>query len=83
VAEVLEKDGRVDVLVNNAGIFASDCHFEIDAAEFQRIMDVNCLGVFLGMRSVSPIMREQVLHHLFTDRRSILAGASGANEQRQ
>ncbi len=59
VLRIIDRDGRIDVLVNNAGIFASGRHFEIDASEFQRVMDVNCLGVFLGMRTVSPVMREQ------------------------
>lgn len=76
VAEVLEASGRVDVLINNAGIFASGRHFEIDAAEFQRIMDVNCLGVFLGMRSVSPVMREQGSGSIVNI--SSLAGLTGA-----
>ena len=58
IEEILATGGRIDVLVNNAGIFATGRHFEIDPAEFQRIMDVNCLGVFLGMRAVSPAMRE-------------------------
>jgi len=59
VGEIVTAHERVDVLVNNAGIFGTGRHFEIDPAEFQRIMDVNCLGVFLGMRAVSPIMRAQ------------------------
>lgn len=59
VQEMLETSGRVDVLINNAAIFATGRHFEIDQTAFQRVMDVNCLGVFLGMRAVSPIMRDQ------------------------
>ncbi|HET6593902.1 MAG TPA: glucose 1-dehydrogenase [Pseudomonadales bacterium] len=59
VRQMVDTHGRVDVLINNAGIFATGRHFEIDTAAFQRVMDVNCLGVFLGMRAVSPIMREQ------------------------
>jgi len=58
IDEILTVSGRIDVLVNNAGIFATGRHFEIDPAEFQRVMDVNCLGVFLGMRAVSPAMRD-------------------------
>ncbi len=59
VQEISGTSGRLDVLVNNAGIFDTGRHFEIDAVAFQRVMDVNCLGVFLGMKAVSPVMREQ------------------------
>ena len=58
VAEIVDTHGRIDALINNAGIFATGRHFEIDPEEFSRIMDVNCLGVFLGMRAVSPVMRD-------------------------
>ena len=58
IEEIIGTCGRIDALVNNAGIFATGRHFEIDPAEFARVMDVNCLGVFLGMRAVSPAMRE-------------------------
>ncbi len=58
VAEIVAADGSIDVLVNNAGIFATGRHFEIDPGDFERVMDVNCLGVFLGMRAVSPVMRD-------------------------
>lgn len=56
--EMVATHGRIDVLINNAGIFATGRHFEIDASEFQRVMDVNCLSVFLGMNAISPVMRE-------------------------
>ena len=58
VDEILSSSGRVDVLVNNAGIFRSGRHFEISPGDFQEVMDVNCLGVFLGMRAVALPMRE-------------------------
>ena len=58
VTEIVEAHGQIDALINNAGIFATGRHYEIDAEEFSRVMDVNCLGVFLGMRAVSPTMRD-------------------------
>jgi NAD(P)-dependent dehydrogenase (short-subunit alcohol dehydrogenase family) len=56
----LREFGRIDVLVNNAGIFSSlePKPFEaIDPAEWRRVMDVNTLGIFLATRAVVPHMR--------------------------
>jgi 3alpha(or 20beta)-hydroxysteroid dehydrogenase len=50
--------GPVSVLVNNAGILAFGALADMDAAEFQRIFDVNVTGVFLGMKSVVPSMEQ-------------------------
>ena len=75
VDELLDAHGRIDVLVNNAGIFATGRHFEIDVADFNKVMDVNCLGVFLGMRAVSPAMRDAGRGSIVNI--SSLAGLSG------
>lgn len=56
--EVVAANGQIDVLVNNAGIYANGRHWELTPDEFNRVMDINCTGVFLGMRAVSPHMRE-------------------------
>lgn len=58
VDEIVATHGRIDVLVNNAGIYTHGRHFDISVDDFNRVMDVNCTGVFLGMRAVSPHMRE-------------------------
>lgn len=58
IESVVAAEGRVDVLINNAGIFTHGKHYEISVDDFNRVMDINCTGVFLGMRSVSPSMRD-------------------------
>jgi 3alpha(or 20beta)-hydroxysteroid dehydrogenase len=48
--------GRLDVLVNNAGIFTYARMVDTTVDDFTRQFDVNQLGVFLGMRAVAPTM---------------------------
>lgn len=50
--------GPVDVLVNNAGIGASAEFDEETLESFQRVLDVNLLGAFNGMKCVSPGMKK-------------------------
>ncbi|MCZ6889605.1 MAG: glucose 1-dehydrogenase [Gammaproteobacteria bacterium] len=77
VAQILEAHGKIDALINNAGIFATGRHYEIELEEFTRIMDVNCVGVFLGMRAVSPAMRDAGSGSIVNI--SSLAGLTGGN----
>lgn len=61
VAEVVERHGRIDVLVNNAGLFAGlerRPFWEIDPGEWDRVMAVNVRSVFLVSRAVAGPMRE-------------------------
>lgn len=56
---VLAKHGRIDVLVNNAGIIAYEPLHELDLDAWSKVVGVNQTGVFLGMRSVIPSMQKQ------------------------
>lgn len=56
MAEIVELDGGLDALINNAGIFRSNRLVDTPTDEFQLVMDINCLGVFLGMRTSAPAM---------------------------
>lgn len=65
VAEfVMEKYGRIDVLVNNAGIMPSSRMNELRVAEWDQMIDVNIKGVLYGIAAVLPIMREQQSGHI-------------------
>jgi 3alpha(or 20beta)-hydroxysteroid dehydrogenase len=56
VKAALDAHGRIDVLVNNAGVFLAAPLTQTSPEEFRRLLDVNVLGVFLGMRAVAPSM---------------------------
>jgi cyclopentanol dehydrogenase len=49
--------GRLDVLVNNAGIGGGSRIEDTTAEEWDRMMDVNAKGVFLGTKAAIPAMR--------------------------
>jgi len=51
--------GPIDIFVNNAGVEGPNAPItEFPEDEFDRVMQVNIKGVFLGMKYVSPVMRE-------------------------
>ncbi len=59
VQATLDKWGRVDVLVNNAGITRDTLLLRMKLEDWQAVMDLNLTGVFLCTRAVSKIMLKQ------------------------
>ena len=56
VDEVVKSFGQIDILVNNAGIFERGSVLDTTLEDFERTMNINVTGVFLGMKTVVPHM---------------------------
>jgi 3alpha(or 20beta)-hydroxysteroid dehydrogenase len=59
VDAVCVRTGRIDVLVNNAGILTRKTISECGLSDWQKVLAVNLTGAFLGIRAVTPVMRAQ------------------------
>ena len=59
VEEVCATHGRLDVLVNNAGVWDAGTLADLTPEAYRRVIEINQVGVFLGMRAVAPHMRER------------------------
>jgi NAD(P)-dependent dehydrogenase (short-subunit alcohol dehydrogenase family) len=57
VEQVIDRFGRIDVLVNNAGLGADGAAEEISVAQAQRVFDVNVFGLMRMTKAVLPHMR--------------------------
>ena len=58
VAAAVARFGKLDVLVNNAGIYGSHTVEETTSDEWDQVMDINAKGVFLGAKHSIPAMRK-------------------------
>lgn len=59
VNEIVEKEGRVDVLVSNAGVWTGGPMEDVTEAEYERLLSINVKGAFFAVKSVLPIMRQR------------------------
>ena len=57
VALTIDRFGRLDILVNNAGITIRELIENETSESWDRIMEINAKGVFLGTRAVLPEMK--------------------------
>ncbi len=56
VVAVLARWGRIDILINNAGIVHPAAIGDLTKADFQRVLNINLIGAWLGMKAVTPAM---------------------------
>lgn len=59
VNQAMEKWGRIDILINNAGILRDKSFTKMDLADFRLVMDVHLMGSVNCTKAVWEIMREQ------------------------
>jgi NAD(P)-dependent dehydrogenase (short-subunit alcohol dehydrogenase family) len=78
-AKVLEKFGRIDVVVNNAGISCILAAEKTSATEFRRVLEVNLVGAFVVARTFGAIMLRQRSGSIINI--ASIAGLSGVAER--
>jgi 3-oxoacyl-[acyl-carrier protein] reductase len=79
VAQVLARWGRIDTLVNNAGLTADHPLWQMTETDWDRVLEVNLKGAWLCARAVLPAMLEQRSGHIISI--SSLSGRLGARGQ--
>jgi 3alpha(or 20beta)-hydroxysteroid dehydrogenase len=58
VRAVTGTHGRLDVLVNNAGVLKFAAITDMALADFRQVLEVNAVGCWLGMKAVIPAMKD-------------------------
>ncbi|MDP7586906.1 MAG: glucose 1-dehydrogenase [Dehalococcoidia bacterium] len=58
ITETVSRFGKLDILVNNAGVVSRVELEDITVNEWDRVMDINAKGVFLGTKAAIPEMRK-------------------------
>ena len=69
MATAVSRFGRLDILVNNAGVGGAGRLEDTRAEEWDRVMDINAKGVFLGTKGPVGVL------YLASDESSFLTGS--------
>jgi len=64
VEQAVKSHGRVDVIINNAGLMPQSLLERLKVDEWDRMIDVNIKGVLYGIAAVLPHMRKQKSGHI-------------------
>ncbi|MFA5524681.1 MAG: glucose 1-dehydrogenase [Tissierellales bacterium] len=59
VADTVATQGTIDILVNNAGVVHSARIEDIEKGDFERVLGINVLGPWLGIKAVAKTMTQQ------------------------
>ncbi|HEV3112168.1 MAG TPA: glucose 1-dehydrogenase [Candidatus Binataceae bacterium] len=59
IADTKRRWGRIDVLVNNAGVVLFRTILDTEKTEFEMVLSINLVGTFLGIKSMASVMTDQ------------------------
>jgi NAD(P)-dependent dehydrogenase (short-subunit alcohol dehydrogenase family) len=59
VTSILNKEGRLDVVINNAGVYATGIAETFTANDLEKVMDVDVIGIWRIIKAALPQMRKQ------------------------
>ncbi|MFQ5652064.1 MAG: 3-oxoacyl-ACP reductase FabG [bacterium] len=58
-AKIVDKHGRIDILINNAGVIRDSSFLKMTPEQWQTVLDVNLTGIFNCVKAVAPHMVEK------------------------